>query len=152
MSLEKKIQELGLELPPPAAPVGSYLSAVRTGNLIYTSGQIPVKDGKPMFTGKVPSQVTLEQAQSAARQCVLNALATIKSMVGLESIARVVRINVFVNSAVGFTDQAKVANGASDLLVAIFGDAGKHTRCAIGAAELPLNVPVEVDLIVEVKQ
>ena len=107
-------------------------------------------DSRKWNTGKVPGQVPLEQAQDAARQAVLNALAAVGAEAGsLERVRRVVRLNVFVNSSAGFTDQAKVANGASELLVAVFGDAGRHTRCAIGAAELPLNAPVELDLIVE---
>jgi enamine deaminase RidA (YjgF/YER057c/UK114 family) len=111
---------------------------------------LPSKDGKLIATGKVPTEVPLEQAQAAARQAALNALAAAKSLLGsLEEVARVVRVNVFVNSAAGFTDQPKVANGASELLTEIFGDRGRHTRCAVGAAELPLNAPVELDMVLE---
>ena len=153
MTPEQKLQRLGLELPPAPKPVGSYVPAVRAGSLIFTAGQIPTKDGRLISAGKVPTEVSLEDAQAAARQAVLNALAAVMAEAGtLEAIARVVRMNVFVNSAPGFTDQAKVANGASDLLVEIFGDAGRHTRCAVGAAELPLNAPVELDLILALSQ
>ena len=150
MTVETELKRLGFELPPAAEPVGAYVPAVRTGKLIFTAGQIPLKDGKLTSTGKVPTDVSVEEAGSAARQCVLNALAAVRALTGsLDAIAQVVRVNVFVNSAGGFTDQAKVANGASELLVAVFGEAGRHTRCAIGAPELPLNAPVELDLIVE---
>ena len=152
MTILEKIRELGLELPAIAAPVGAYVPAIRTGNLIFTSGQLPLKGGTLMSLGKVPSQVPLEAAQQAARQAALNALAAAATLAGSpDKITRIVRLNVFVNSAPGFHEQAKVANGASDLLLQIFGDAGKHTRCAIGAAELPLNAPVELDLVVEVQ-
>ncbi len=151
MTAEQKLQELGLELPAVAAPVGAYVPTVQTGNLVYTSGQLPTKDGKLIVAGKVPAEVSLEQAHAAARQACLNALSAVRAEVGsLDRVNRVVRLNVFVNSSAGFTDQAKVANGASELLVEIFGESGKHTRCAIGVAELPLNAPVELDLIVEV--
>ena len=150
--IKEKLAELGIEIPTPGAPAGAYVHAVRTGNLVYTSGQLPSKDGEFIATGKVPTDSSLDQAYAAARQAVLNALGAVKTEIGcLENITRIVRINVFVNSAEGFTDQAKVANGASELLVELLGDAGKHTRCAVGMAELPLNVAVELDLICEVK-
>jgi len=123
---------------------------VQSGRLVFTAGQLPSKDGKLIATGKVPTEVPLEQAQAAARQAALNALAAAKSLLGsLDKVARVVRVNVFVNSAEGFSDQPKVANGASELLTEIFGDRGRHTRCAVGAAELPLNAPVELDMVLE---
>lgn len=151
MSIEQRLRELNLTLPAAPAPVGAYVPAVRTSNLIFTSGQLPLRDGQLTAIGKVPNEVPLDSAQCAAHQAVLNALAAVKALVGsLDAVTRVVRLNVFVNSAVGFTDQAKVANGASQLLVELFGEAGRHTRCAIGAAELPLNAPVELDLVVEV--
>ena len=151
MTAEQKLQKLGIELPAAPMPVGAYVAAVRVGNLVFTAGQLPVTDGQMVATGKVPSEVPLEQAQTAARQACLNALSVARAEIGsLDAITRVVRLNVFVNSSAGFTDQAKVANGASELLAEIFGESGKHTRCAIGAAELPLNAPVELDLIVEV--
>jgi enamine deaminase RidA (YjgF/YER057c/UK114 family) len=125
---------------------------VRAGQVIYTSGQLPTVAGKLTAAGKVPADVSLEAAQAAARQAALNALAAVRSQIGsLDQVQRIVRLNVLVNSSPGFTGQAKVADGASELLLSIFGDAGRHTRCAIGAAELPLNAPVELDLIVEVK-
>ena len=151
MSVEQKIKELGFELPGPPKPIGAYVQACRTGNLVYTAGQIPTRDGKLIVAGKVPADVPIEVAQNAARVAVLNGLAAIGGLIGsLEAIRRIVRLNVFVNSSPGFTEHAKVANGASELLAAVFGEAGKHSRCAIGAAELPLNAPVELDLIVEV--
>ena len=152
MTRKQKITQLGFELPKAAAPIGSYVPALRTGNLVFTAGQIPTRDGKLIATGSVPTDVSLQDAQAAARQCVLNALAAVEAEIGsLDDIVRIVRLNVFVNSAPRFTDQAQVANGASDFLVEVFGDAGKHTRCAVGAAELPLGAPVELDLIVQVR-
>ncbi len=152
MTRKQKITQLGFELPEAAAPIGSYVPALRTGNLVFTAGQIPTRDGKLIATGSVPTDVSLQDAQAAARQCVLNALAAVEAEIGsLDDIVRIVRLNVFVNSAPPFTDQAQVANGASDFLVEVFGDAGKHTRCAVGAAELPLGAPVELDLIVQVR-
>ena len=151
MSVDAILAELGLELPPAPQPVGSYIAAVKTGNLVFTAGQLPTVDGKLTAAGKVPTDVALDAAQQAARQAVLNALAAVTSVTGsLEAIRRIVRLNVFVNSAADFTDQAKVANGASELLGRLLGDRGAHTRCALGAAELPLNAPVELDLVVEV--
>jgi len=153
MTIEARLGELGIVLPPAPAPVGAYVPAVRTGTLVYTSGQIPLRDGHLIAAGKVPTEVSVEAAADAARQAALNALAVLDAEVGgLDNIARIVRVNVFVASAPGFTGQATVANGASELLAAVFGDAGRHTRCASGAAELPLNAPVELDIIAEVKQ
>jgi enamine deaminase RidA (YjgF/YER057c/UK114 family) len=150
MTIEARLKELGLELPAAATPIGAYVPAVQSGRLVFTAGQLPSKDGKLIATGKVPTEVPLEQAQAAARQAALNALAAAKSLLGsLDKVARVVRVNVFVNSAEGFSDQPKVANGASELLTEIFGDRGRHTRCAVGAAELPLNAPVELDMVLE---
>lgn len=152
MTIAQRLTELGLELPPPARPVGSYVPVVRVGDVVITSGQLPLKAGQPMHVGKVPTDVPLPAAQAAAAQACLNALAAVAAECGsLDAVARVVRLNVFVNSSAGFVDQAKVANGASDLLVAIFGDIGRHTRCAIGAAELPLNACVELDLTVALR-
>lgn len=152
MSIAKRLSELDIALPPAAKPVGAYVAAVRTGNLIFTAGQLPLRDGDLIATGKVPTDVDLEAGQAAARQAALNALAALKAEVGsLDAVVRIVRVNCFVNSSAGFTDQAQVANGASEVLRDIFGDAGVHTRCAIGAAELPLNAAVELDLIVEVE-
>jgi len=152
MTTEQRIRELGLDLPAPATPVGAYVPAVRAGSLLFTAGQLPTRAGRLVAAGKVPADVSLQAARSAARQAALNALAAIRAELGsLDNVAGVVRLNVFVNSAPGFTEQAKVADGASELLADVFAGAGRHTRCAIGAAELPLNAPVELDLIVEVR-
>ena len=133
--------------------MGAYVPAVRAGKLIFTAGQLPMKAGSLQAAGRVPDDVPLSQAQSAARTAALNALAAVRAEAGtLDAVRRVVRLNVFVNSSPGFTDQAQVANGASELIGQLFGAAGQHTRCAIGAAELPLNAPVELDLIVELGQ
>lgn len=150
MSATDRLRQLGLSLPPAPQPVGAYVPAVRTGGLVFTAGQLPLAVGQLVATGKVPVDVSVETASACARQAVLNALAVAAAEAGtLDRIRRIVRMNVFVNSAQGFADQAKVANGASDLLLELFGDAGRHTRCAIGAAELPLNAPVEIDIVVE---
>ena len=152
MTAEAKLKELGIDLPAPVKPLGAYVPAVRAGQLVFTSGQVPLKGEVLVAAGKVPTEVSLEQAQGAARTAVLNALAALRAEVGsLDAVARIVRMNVFVNSAPGFTNQAAVANGASDLLGQVFGEAGRHTRCAIGVAELPRNAPVELDLVVELR-
>ena len=152
MSYESRLAELQIVLPPAPAPVGAYVAAARAGGLVFTAGQLPWRDGQLLAAGKVPTAVDVPRAQAAARQAVLNALAAVRAEVGtLDAVVRVVRLNVFVNSAAGFADQAQVANGASQLLTDIFGDAGRHTRVALGAAELPLNACVELDIVVEVK-
>src|SRR5262245_40786456 len=152
MSPSQRLKELGITLPPVTKPVGSYVPANRSGNLIFVSGQIPFESGKLTCTGKVGRDVTLDQAAQAARLCALNGLAIAADAAGgIDRIAKVVRLAVFVNSASGFTDQPKVANGASDLMVEIFGDSGRHARAAVGAAELPLNAAVEVELVLEVR-
>ncbi|MET8984055.1 RidA family protein [Nonomuraea wenchangensis] len=151
MTPEEKLTELGLTLPEVVKPVAAYVPAVRTGNLVYTSGQVPIVDGKPAGTGKLGAEVSLEQGYEMARICALNALAALKAEVGdLSKIVRVVKVVVFVASEPSFTDQPKVGNGASDLLGEVLGEAGKHARSAVGVAALPLNVPVEVELIAEV--
>lgn len=148
---ESRLRELGFEIPEVAAPVAAYVPAVRTGDHIYTSGQLPVQNGKPIRTGKVGAAVSLEQAQTAARQCTLNALAAIRSLTGdLSAIRRIVKVTGFVASTPDFTYQPQVVNGASELLGEIFGDRGVHARSAVGVAVLPLDVPVEVELLVEV--
>ena len=152
MKPSERLQELNMTLPSPPAPVGSYVPGTRTGNLVLVSGQIPIENGVVTFSGKVGREVTLEDANRAARQCALNALAIASDTAGgIDEIARIVRVAVYVNSAPGFTDQPKVANGASDLMVDIFGDDGKHVRAAVGANELPLNAAVEVELTAEVR-
>lgn len=148
---EARLEELGLTVPDVAAPVAAYVPAVRTGQYVYTSGQLPVQNGQPIHTGKVGAEVTLEQAQTAARQCTLNALAAIRSLTGdLSAITRIVKVTGFVASAPDFTAQPQVVNGASELLGEVFGDVGVHARSAVGVAVLPLDVPVEVEMIVEV--
>ncbi|TSE00596.1 RidA family protein [Skermania sp. ID1734] len=141
---------LGLELPPVAAPVAAYIPAVRSGNMVYTSGQLPFVRGELPCVGKVGEQVSVEQAADAARLCALNALAAVHDLVGLDNVTRIVKVVGFVASAPGFTDQPLVVNGASELLGSVFGDAGVHARSAVGVTELPKNSPVEVELIVEI--
>ncbi|GAF47180.1 RidA family protein [Rhodococcus wratislaviensis] len=148
----QRLTELGLELPAPSSPVASYVSAVRTGNYLYTSGQLPLVDGALPHTGKVAGDVSVEDAAELARICTLNAFAAISTLVDLDSIIRVVKVVGFVASAPGFNGQPAVVNGASDLLLAVFGDKGQHARSAVGVAELPLDAPVEVELIVEVDE
>jgi enamine deaminase RidA (YjgF/YER057c/UK114 family) len=159
MTPEQRLAELGLDLPDAARPVGAYVPAVRTGDLIFTSGQIPMRKGELLAKGKVPTDIRTDIAEAATIQAALNALAAVKQALGdgdkpgeLSRVTRIVRMNVFINSAPGFRDQAKIANAASELLLAAFGQAGRHTRCAIGAAELPLDAPVELDLVVEVRE
>lgn len=146
-----RLADLGYKLPATAAPLATYVPAVRTGNLVYTSGQLPLVDGTLQNTGKVGDNVDPDEAASAARTCTLNALAAIDRLVGLNSIERVVKVVGFVASADGFTGQPTVINGASELLTDIFEEAGAHARSAVGVAELPLGAPVEVELIVEVR-
>jgi enamine deaminase RidA (YjgF/YER057c/UK114 family) len=150
MGVKEALAELGLELPPVAAPVAAYVPAVRSGNHVYTSGQLPMVDGKLAATGKVGADVTPEQGKELAQRCALNALAAIDSVVGVDSVVRIVKVVGFVASADGFTGQPGVVNGASELLGSVFGDGGQHARSAVGVAELPLGAPVEVELIVEV--
>lgn len=150
ISPNRKLAELGIVLPRPAAAEGIYVPAVRSGNLVMTSGQIPTENGQLVAAGKVPSEVSPEQAAHAARVALLNALAAIQALTGsVDSIRRVLRLNVLVNSQPDFTDQPEVANGASELLVELFGQAGRHSRTAVGAAALPRNAAVELDLTVE---
>lgn len=149
-----RLAELGIALPDVVPPVASYTPAVRTGNLVYTSGQLPVVNGELSVHGKVSDGaegvVRPDEATAAARACALNALAAVHGLVGIDSVVRIVKVVGFVASAPGFTGQPKVINGASDVLGEIFGDAGVHARSAVGVAELPLGAPVEVELIVEV--
>jgi enamine deaminase RidA (YjgF/YER057c/UK114 family) len=148
---ESKLAELGLSLPPVTVPVAAYVPAVRTGPYVYTAGQLPLVDGKLPMTGKVGAEVSPEDAAQLARTCALNALAAVASVTGdLSAVRRIVKVTGFVASAPGFTGQAQVINGASELLLAVFGDAGKHARSAVGMAVLPLDTPVEVELIAEV--
>ncbi|MBY6410876.1 RidA family protein [Rhodococcus sp. BP-252] len=145
-----RLDELGIELPSVVPPLAAYIPAVQTGSLVYTSGQLPMVAGELTATGKVGTDVSAEDAAEAARVCALNALAAIDALVGVDAIKRVVKVVGFVASAPGFTGQPGVVNGSSNVIGEIFGDAGKHARSAVGVAELPLNAPVEVELIVEV--
>jgi enamine deaminase RidA (YjgF/YER057c/UK114 family) len=150
MSVEQKLQELGLELPAVAAPAGAYVPAVISGNLVFTAGQIPLIDGKLMATGKVGAEISPEFAKEIAQRCALNAIAAVKGAIGdLSRVKRVVKVVGFVASVPEFTGQPGVINGASELLGAVFGDAGLHARSAVGVSVLPLDAPVEVELIVE---
>ena len=152
MSIEARLQELGLAMPKLPPPVASYLPAVRVGNLVWASGATPTVDGVLTITGKLGAEVSLEQGQQAARLSALNCLANAMAVIGsLDDIARIVKLNGYVASAEGFTDQPKVINGASDLFEEIFGELGKHARAAIGVAELPGGAPVEVEMTVELK-
>lgn len=150
MSAKERLAEQGITLPQVVAPVAAYVPAVRTGNLVYTAGQLPFVDGKLPVTGKVGADVAPDAGKALARVCALNALAAIDSLVDLNSVTRVVKVVGFVASAPGFQGQPGVINGASELLAEVFGDNGKHARSAVGVAELPLGAPVEVELIVEV--
>jgi enamine deaminase RidA (YjgF/YER057c/UK114 family) len=152
MSIQSKLAELGLTLPPAALPVAAYVPAVRTGNLVFTAGQLPLVDGKIPFIGKVGSDVTPEQAKDMAQVCALNALAAISLVADIDQIERIVRVGGFVNGIPGFVAIPAVINGASELLIKLFGEVnGKHARTAIGVAELPLNAPVEVEMVVQLK-
>jgi enamine deaminase RidA (YjgF/YER057c/UK114 family) len=146
----ERLAELGYELPRVNPPAGAYVPAVRVGNLVYVSGQVPMVDGKLVTTGKVGTDVTVQEARELAQRCALSALAAVHYAAGLEKITRVVKVGGFVASAKGFEDQPSVIDGASEFLVAVFGDAGRHARTSVGVAELPLGSPVEVELIVEV--
>ena len=152
MSIKEKLSALGLTLPTAAAPVAAYVPAVKSGNLVFTAGQLPVVDGKLVKEGKVGSDVSAEDAKELAQLCALNALAAISLVAELDQIERVVRVGGFVNCALGFTAIPGVVNGASELLIKIFGDVnGKHARTAVGVAELPLNAPVEIEMVVQLK-
>lgn len=148
--LYARLAELGISLPPVATPAGSYLPAVRSGAYVYVSGQLPFVDGALAATGKVGAEVSAEQARELAAQCAVNALAAIDDLVGLNAVVKIVKVTGFVASAPGFNGQPGVINGASDLFSEVFGEAGRHARSAVGVAELPLNTPVEVEVIAEV--
>jgi len=150
-SPEARLKELGLVLPPAPKPLASYVPSVRTGNLVYLAGQGPIVDGKATVTGKVGAELTEEEGYRVARASILVSLAVLRAEVGsLDRVTRIVKVVGWVNSAPGFTRQPWVVNGASDLLVEIFGDAGRHARSAVGANELPLDIPVEIEMVVEV--
>jgi enamine deaminase RidA (YjgF/YER057c/UK114 family) len=152
MSIKEKINSLGLTLPVAALPVAAYVPAVKTGNLVFVAGQLPLVDGKIVKEGKVGKEVTLEEAKDMAQVCALNALAAIALVADLDQIERVVRVGGFVNGIPGFTAIPPIINGASELFIKLFGEVnGKHARTAIGVAELPLNAPVEVEVLVQLK-
>ncbi|MGZ8386063.1 MAG: RidA family protein [Nitrospira sp.] len=150
MSYEQKLTQLGLELPAPPKPVANYVPVVRTGDLLFLSGVLPSRDGQLIMTGKLGQNLSIDQGREAARAAVLNGLSIIRQEAGsLDRVKRIVKMVGHIASAPGFTDQPQVLNGASDLLVSLFGDAGRHARVAVGAAELPRQAPVEIELIVE---
>jgi enamine deaminase RidA (YjgF/YER057c/UK114 family) len=149
---EARLAALGLTLPPVAAPLAAYVPAVRSGPYVYTAGQLPLANGKLLMTGRVGAQVSVEEAASLARTCALNALAAVASVTGgLSAVTRIVKIVGFVASDPSFTGQPLVVNGASELLLEVFGDSGRHARSAVGVTVLPLDAPVEIELIAEVR-
>lgn len=150
MSIENKLRSLGIVLSEPPKPLGSYRPSVVSGNLLFISGQLPVKDGKLLFEGKVGSVVSLDQAAEASRQCAINSLSIMKSEIGdLNRVKRIVKVTGYVASSEGFYDQASVINGASDLYYEVFGEKGVHSRAVAGVSELPMNSPVEVEIVAE---
>ena len=150
--IEEKVFELGLSIPEPAKPLAAYIPAIQVNNLVMTAGQVPIVSGTIKYAGKVGKDLYEAEAQKAAEICVLNCLAAVKGVIGsLDKIEKIVKLTVFVNSADGFTAQPSVANGASELLVKIFGENGKHARSAVGVNELPLNAAVEIEMIAQVK-
>jgi len=152
VSVKEKLASLGLTLPTAAAPVAAYVPAVKTGNLVFAAGQLPVVDGKLVLTGKVGSDVTPEDAKKMAEICALNALAAISLVADIDQIEKIVRVGGFVNGVPGFVAIPAVINGASELLIKLFGDVnGKHARTAVGVADLPLNAPVEIEMVVQLK-
>lgn len=149
--IEQKLKDLGITLPVPPKPAGSYIPVVRSGNLAFVSGQIPMQNGKVLFTGKVPNERTVEEAQEAAKLCAINILAQLKANIGsLDKISKIVRVSGFVNAAQDFAEHPKIINAASDLFFEIFGENGKHSRIAVGVSSLPLNSTVEIDMTVEI--
>jgi enamine deaminase RidA (YjgF/YER057c/UK114 family) len=153
MGVDDRLSELGIELPPVAAPVASYVPVVVSNGFAFVSGQVAMEEGKPIYRGRLGAEVSLEDGAAAARRCALQALAALKAELGsLDRIARIVKLTVWVASTDDFTDQPKVGNGASDVLGEIFGDAGKHARAAVAAPVLPLGVPVEVEVLAEVSR
>ncbi len=150
MSAEAKLKELGIELLPVPAAAGLYAPCVRSGTQLFVSGQVPMQDGQPMRKGKLGQGVTIDEANALARQCALQALAIVRGELGsLDRVSRVIRVGGFVASAEGFVDHPRVVNGASQLLLDVFGEAGRHARIAVGLAELPFGVPVEVEFLFE---
>jgi enamine deaminase RidA (YjgF/YER057c/UK114 family) len=151
VGVSDRLEELGIELPPAARPVASYVPVTQGSGLAFVAGQVPLEEGKPMATGRVGESISVEQGQDLARRCALQALAALSEELGsLDRVRRILKVTVWVASGEGFTDQPKVANGASDVLVEVFGEAGKHARAAVSAPSLPLGAPVEVELIADV--
>lgn len=151
MGVSDRLEELGIELPPAARPVASYVPVTRGNGLAFVAGQVPMEDGKPLASGRVGDSVSMEQAQGLARRCALQALAALNEELGsLDRVRRILKVTVWVASGEEFVDQPKVANGASDVLVEVFGEAGKHARAAVSAPSLPLGAPVEVEVIADV--
>lgn len=149
---EEKLKEIGIEIPEAPKPVAAYIPAVLDGKLIYTAGQLPFVSGELKYTGKLGKSISDEDAQKAAEICAINCLSVVKSVIGdINKIEKIIKLNVYVNSSDEFTSQPKIANGASELMVKIFGDAGKHARSAVGVSQLPLNAPVEIDMIIKVR-
>jgi enamine deaminase RidA (YjgF/YER057c/UK114 family) len=150
--IETRLADLGITLPVPAKPVANYVGWVKTGNLVFTAGQVTLADGKFQYQGKVGGEISTEDANKAARLCAINILAQLREACGgdLDRVVRIVKLVGFVNAVPAFTDHPKVINGASDLMVEVFGDAGKHARSAVGAGSLPLNVAVEVEAVAEI--
>jgi enamine deaminase RidA (YjgF/YER057c/UK114 family) len=149
--IEEKLLEMGIEIPEAPKPLASYIPVIKSGNLIFTAGQVPLANGEVKYKGKVGKDISLEDGIKAAEICTINCLSVIKTLIGeLDKIKQILKVTVFVNSGEGFTDQPKVANGASDMLVSIFGENGKHVRSAVGVSELPINSAVEIEMIVEV--
>jgi enamine deaminase RidA (YjgF/YER057c/UK114 family) len=150
---EAKLKELGIELPEAPKPLAVYIPVKRTGNLLFTAGQIPLKNGKLILEGRVGKDLSLEEGILAAQQCAINCFSVVKSVCGnLDNIEQIVKLTVFVNSSEDFTLQHLVANGASELVGKVFGEAGRHSRSAVGVSQLPMNAPVEVEMIVELKK
>ncbi len=151
MTIEEKLSQLGITLPEAAAPAAMYVPVRQAGNILFVSGQIPVSGGKPVFTGKAGGERSLEEAQRAARLCAVNILSAAKAHLGsLDKVKSVLKLQIFVNSAAGFAQQHLVANGASELMFEVFGEAGRHARTAVGVPELPMDVTVEVEAMLEV--
>ncbi len=150
--IDERLAELGIDIPTPAAPVANYLGWVRTGNLVFTAGQVTVKDGEFLYQGKVGAEISVEEAAKAAKLCAINIIAQVKQACDgdLDRVKRIVKLVGFVNGVPEFTDHPAVINGASDLMVEVFGDKGKHARSAVGAGSLPINIAVEIEAIVEV--
>ena len=150
--IEEKIKKLGFEIPETPQPLAAYTPALQVGDMVYTSGQVPIEKGELKYAGKIGFDLTVQEGQKAAEICALNGLSAIKGVIkDLDKIEKIIKVTVFVNSADGFTDQPKVANGASELLGNIFGDAGRHVRSAVGVNELPIDSAVEIEMIVKVK-